>query len=90
VVDYDAVAQPEEGRIPPGQIALRVEYDLNNVNRESRLTIADRVDLQEGDLVRLTNLDNLEKATVRAGPYGRFRVAVPSDSIENLQSQNDT
>jgi hypothetical protein len=88
LIDYDAVAQPEEGSIPPGQILLRIEYDLNNVNRESRLTIADRVDLQEDDLVRLSNLDNLEQQTVRAGPYGRFRVAVPSDSEENLNSQN--
>jgi len=82
-IDYDAIARPEEGEIPPGKISLRVEYDLYNVNKELRLTIADHVDLAQGDGVRLTNLHNGESKTVEAGPYGRFRIAVDADSMED-------
>jgi hypothetical protein len=87
-IDYDAVAQPEEGLVPPGEIWLRVEYDLYNVNKELRLTIADRADVREGDRMRLTNLHTSESRTVRAGAHGRFRIAVPADSAENLISEN--
>ena len=88
LIDYDAVAQPDQGRIPPGDIRLRVEYDLYNVNKELRLTIADAVDLQAGDQVRLSNLDNGETKTVTAGAYGRFRVAVAADSKENIETED--
>lgn len=84
VIDYDAIPQPVLGLIPPGQIFLRVEYDLYNVNKELRLTIADRVDLREGDRVRLTNLENGEDRIVTAGPYGRFRIGVPADEGDQL------
>ena len=86
VIDYDAVAQPEQGLVPPGRIRLRVEYDLYNVNKELRLTIADDVAMQQGDRVRLSNLDNGETRTVTAGPYGSFRVAVAADSNEDLEA----
>jgi hypothetical protein len=88
VIDYDAIPQPVEGRIPPGTVSLRVEYDLYNVNKELRLTIADRVDLDEGDRIRLTNLSNEETKTVTAGPYGRFRVAVAADAVEDLDLED--
>ncbi|MBN2498526.1 MAG: hypothetical protein JXR96_28300 [Deltaproteobacteria bacterium] len=88
VIDYDAIAQPELGVVPPGPISLRVEYDLYDVNKELRLTIADHVELEQGDLVRLTNLENLEARVVTAGPYGRFRVAVAADSAEDLESED--
>jgi hypothetical protein len=84
VIDYDAIPQPIEGRIPPGTIHLRVEYDLYNVNKELRLTIADRVDLKEGDRIRLINLQNDEARTVTAGPYGRFRIGVAADEGDRL------
>lgn len=86
-IDYDAIPQPAMGLIPPGRISLRVEHDLYNVNKELRLTIADRVDLKEGQRVRLTNLENGETRTVTAGPYGRFRVAVPADEGDRLSLQ---
>jgi hypothetical protein len=88
VIDYDAVARPELGELPPGPVRLRIEYDLYNVNKELRLTIADDVDLRTGDRVRLTNLSNGEQRTVTAGPLGRFRVAVAADSHEDLGSQD--
>ncbi len=88
VIDYDAIPQPVEGRIPPGTVHLRVEYDLYNVNKELRLTIADRVDLKEGDRIRLTNLQNDETRTVTAGPYGRFRIGVAADSQEDLDLED--
>jgi len=84
VIDYDAIPQPVEGRIPPGTISLRVEYDLYNVNKELRLTIADHIDLKEGDKIRLTNQINHETRTVTAGPYGRFRIGVASDVGDQL------
>ncbi len=86
LIDYDAVAQPEENKVPPGTISLRVEYDLYNINKELRLTIAEDVDIQAGDTVLLSNLNNGETRTVTAGPFGRFRVAVATDCAEDLSA----
>ncbi len=85
LVDYDAIAQPEKDLIPPGPLFLRLQYDLYDVDQELHLTISDRLDLQAGDLVRLTNLANGESKTIAAGPYGRFRIAVAADCVEDLQ-----